>query len=392
MAVYTKGENDTDYIRSDDIPSSSSNLGFNKSKSTCTNEAVPIWNKESWNITIDNLTKSGTSCYLYFDKESFGITSSDIIAGITGTSTNDSMFAGISGDGVYTWTKGDYSGGDQPIKYFRGNVNNNWVVFGKDGDNYIWWRIIRNNSNSSLRMIYAGTSASKTSAPANSAAMLSTRTFNPSYNKNYYVGLKYSTDSMHGTSTNAPILGASNSTDKTTLYGWYNATLGKSTEYSSKIDLDAGFCGDRNHSTSTSGPATASAVSPGASTTIYYGSYINVVNKKVPSLLCPNASDKFTDIPVGMITADEVMMAGMVYGTANTNSWVHIGQHYWTMSPDGFRSSNTFMFCVFLTGSLGSLGLSGALGVRPVINLKSSTLFEPGGTGLANNPYVVLGN
>ena len=146
---------------------------------------------------------------------------------------------------------------------------------------------------------------------------------------------------MHGTTTNAPILGDANSTDKTTLYGWYNATLGKSIEYSSKIDLDAGFCGNRNHSTKTSGPATASAVSPGTSTTIYYGSYINVINKKVPSLLCPNASDKFTDIPVGMITADEVMMVGMVYSSpANTNSWVHIGQHYWTMSPFWFLSNN----------------------------------------------------
>ena len=68
MAVYIKDDGDDDYVKSDDIPSKSAGLGFNKSKSNCTNEAIPIWNKDDWNITIDNLTKK-TSCYLYFDKK-----------------------------------------------------------------------------------------------------------------------------------------------------------------------------------------------------------------------------------------------------------------------------------------------------------------------------------
>ncbi len=124
------------------------------------------------------------------------------------------MFAGITGDGIYEWTKGDYSGGSQSIKYFRGNVDNNWVVFGKDGSKYIWWRIIRNNSNGSLRMIY----------------------------DNKYVGFKYTSGEVHGNGTNSTILGEKNSADKTTLYGWYNATL--KNNYSSNIDIEAGFCND----------------------------------------------------------------------------------------------------------------------------------------------------
>ena len=154
------------------------------------------------------------------------------------------MFAGITGDGIYEWTKGDYSGGSQSIKYFRGNVDNNWVVFGKDGSKYIWWRIIRNNSNGSLRMIYAGLSSSKTSAPATTGegTQIGISKFNSSANDNKYVGFKYTSGEVHGNGTNSTILGEKNSADKTTLYGWYNATL--KNNYSSNIDIEAGFCND----------------------------------------------------------------------------------------------------------------------------------------------------
>ena len=49
------------------------------------------------------------------------------------------------------------------------------------------------------------------------------------------------------------------------------------------------------------------------------------------------------------------------------------------------------LFFVRADGCLYNNRVSNTNGVRPVINLKSSTLFEEGGTGLANNPYVVQG-
>ena len=147
----------------------------------------------------------------------------------------------INGTGLYKHNGSDYSGGDQPIYFYRGDVNNNWVVFGKDGSNYIWWRIIRNNSNGSIRMIYAGLSDSKTTAPATtgSGTQIGTKAFNTSYNNNMYVGFKYTSGQVHGTGTASTILGAENSTDATTLYGWYNTKL--KTNYASYIDMDAGF-------------------------------------------------------------------------------------------------------------------------------------------------------
>ena len=310
---------------------------------------------------------------------------STILSGLNGITTNDSMFAGIEGNGVYTWTKGDYSGGSQPIKYFRGNVNDNWVVFGKDGSNYIWWRIIRNNSNGSLRMIYAGVSSSKTSAPATTGegTQIGTRAFNitTTYD-NMYVGFKYTPNYVHGIGTNSTILGAEDSTNASTLYGWYNTKL--KTNYASYIDIDAGFCNDRT---------TYSGTGLGTSET-YYAPYNRLKTNKAPSLLCPFSGDIF-NTPVGLITADEVSMGGIISNTpaiTNTSTYLYSNTTYWTMSPYYYSGRSAGIFAVSNNGYLTNPTVSiSTYGVRPVINLKSNTLFEEGGTGKNTNPYIVIG-
>ena len=302
------------------------------------------------------------------------------------------MFSGIKGNGVYTWTKGDFSDGSQTINYYRGNVDN-WVVFGKDGDQYIWWRIIRNNSNGSIRMIYAGVSSSKTSAPATTGegTQIGKGWFNSSYNDNMYVGFKYTSGEVHGTGTNSTILGTSNSTDKTTLNGWYNRVL--KANYANYIDMDAGFCNDRQPSTSSS----SINGSGGTGTTItYYGAYIRLVTNKVPSLLCANTNDIFKT-PIGLITVDEVNMGGMVYGeNTNINSYLYTQNDYLTMTPhwygDGYAVASVFKVLsegkIYRTHNTVDKIIPG---IRPVINLKSDTLFEENGTGISTNPYVVIG-
>ena len=67
--------------------------------------------------------------------------------------------------------------------YYRGNVLNNYVSYG----GYIW-RIIRQNGNGSIRMIYSGTSTSDTG----SATSIGTSAFNSKYRDTTYVGYKYS--------------------------------------------------------------------------------------------------------------------------------------------------------------------------------------------------------
>ena len=296
-----------------------------------------------------------------------------------GKPTDDNMFAGIEGDGIYTWIKGDYSGGSQSIKYYRGNVNNNWVVFGKDGSYYIWWRIIRNNSNGSLRMIYAGLSSSKTSAPATTGegTQIGTSAFNSSYNDNMYVGFKYTSGDAHGTGTASTILGPLNS--------WYNRTLANNTDYSNKIDIDAGFCNDRT-------PISGTGI---GTTNTYYAAYNRLHTNKAPSLLCTNTNDIFKT-PLGLITTDEIAMGGMVNNTSKTNktTYLYTNRNYWTMTPS-YTINGGYAYVIYVNSSgnfvFAHVGNTMApIDVRPVINLKADTLIEQG-TGTSTDPYIVQG-
>ena len=386
-----------EYVLASEVPKSGYVLNEDTTKTKCKNKdesfADIIITYENGGLTFSKLVNGGVKCYVYLDKKA---NAADKIP--EGNPTDDNMFAGITGDGVYTWTKGDYSGGTQPIKYFRGNVNNNWVVFGKDGSNYIWWRIIRTNSNGSLRMIYAGTSSSKTSAPAKTGGgtQIGTKAYNTNYDNNAYVGFKYSSGQVHGNGTASIILGAENSTDATTLYGWYNTKL--KTNYGSFIDLDAGFCNDRQPSTSAS---SFNGKGGTGSTNTYYGAYIRLITNKAPSLLCTSETDIFKT-SVGLITADEVNMSGIGWDTAlkNTSSYLYTNSNYWTMTPSRFADGHGWAL-VFFVNSNGCLydvysdvmsdyGVNLARGVRPVVNLKADTVFVSG-NGEASTPFVVEG-
>src|SRR5699024_11081860 len=79
--------------------------------------------------------------------------------------------------------------------YFAGQVTNNYVKFANK-----YWRIVRINEDNSVRLIYAGTSATDT------AAFISTsQAYNSSYNNSAYVGYMYTTSQQYGTGTNSPI-------------------------------------------------------------------------------------------------------------------------------------------------------------------------------------------
>ena len=75
--------------------------------------------------------------------------------------------------------------------YYRGNVLNNYVSYG----GYIW-RIIRQNGNGSIRMIYSGTSTSATG----SSTFIGTSAYNSKHQDPTYVGYKYNENfSVHET-------------------------------------------------------------------------------------------------------------------------------------------------------------------------------------------------
>ena len=120
-------------------------------------------------------------------------------------------------------------------------------------------------------------------------------------------------------------------------------------------------------------------------------------NTHNPSLTCSNLNDSFgvnignkkLKYPVGMITADEVLLAGSSLGSSMNNYYLDTGIDYWTMTPRSFISYGR----VFTINSYGSLyavnvDYSTGKGIRPVISIKPG-LSVIRGTGTVLDPYVV---
>ena len=375
VAMYQ--EENGDYKSIDTVPTSGYTL--NEEKSYC-----EVNDNKDNNITIEyqngrinflGMTKKGTKCYLYFDEY---VSAKDTILANSKVNSGTPNFSQIAtaNEGVYK-TQDDW--GDS--YYFRGSVNNNWVKFAG-----YYWRIIRINGDGSIRLIYNGTSTATTGTNT----QISTSAFNNSYNNNMYVGYMYTSGQVHG-------LGSS-STIKGELDSWYQTNI-TNKGYGNKVSTEAGFCGDREPSTSSS----SSNGSGGTGTTqTYYGGYIRFTNStKSPTLKCKNSSDLYTvsgsskgnkalSNPVGLITADEVAMAGGVSGQTNQSYYLYTNQVYWTMSPYYFNASSSYAFVLTVTsdGNLNYNWVDSTFGVRPVINLSADITIKSG-NGSSSTPYEI---
>ena len=316
------------------------------------------------------------------------------------TELPDSAFANVtttSDKGMYA-KEDDYTATTgMKSYYYRGAVDNNWVKFGKEGDKDIYWRIIRINGDGSIRMIYSGTTAPTESTKVvmtGTGTQISKSSFNSSNNNPSYVGYMFTEGQQHGNGTPSTI--------KTAIDNWYKTTT-LETDATTKelVSQDQIFCNDRSATTSSSRTPGEISGSMSASTTYYYGAYVRLVTNKSPQLKCPTASDKFTSrkssignkaltYPVGLITADEVAMAGGVYGPSNTNSsyYLYTNQYYWFGSPSYFDSGGFAReFLVHSSGHLNFDRVNYNYGVRPVVSLSSKAKLS--GNGTYSKPYTV---
>ena len=279
----------------------------------------------------------------------------------------------------------------------------------------MYWRIIRINGDGSIRMIYSGTTA-PTSATATVmtglGTQISTSTFNDNIDKAEYVGYQYIDGQQHGygkcdgTNASCTVNGNTiyNSTIKQAIDKWYaETTLEKDVATKALVSQDQIFCNDRSASTSnvtysnTNYTTLTSWNSTG--TQYYYGAYGRLDRSKSPVLTCPTASDKFTvntsngngtlTYPVGLITADEVAMAGGVYGTSNSSYYLYTNQGYWSGSPYYFYSRGDLAdeFYVDYSGVLRNYSVDRVFGARPVVSLSSKAKLS--GSGTYNDVYTV---
>ncbi len=283
-----------------------------------------------------------------------------------------------SDKGLYT-AQDDYG----TSYYYRGNVSNNNVYFAG-----AYWKIIRINGDGTIRLLYDGTkiNAKGWDTQYGTSAFNSTRT-DPAY-----VGYMYGTTAGVIGSRENNLANGKDSNIKTKVDEFYDKYI-VSNNLQDYI-ADSGFCGDRSITNGGDGYSTT--------LTTQYGAFSRLTSSiKSPVLTCPDKEHDLYTVDsskgngalinsIGLMTADEAAMAGMVNDYLNTLSYVYTGAWYWTMSPSYFSHSNSTsnVWNVGGAGGFGGNWVASGRGVRPVINLKADVEIS-GGIGTLNDPYVI---
>ena len=321
--------------------------------------------------------------------------------------------------------------------YFRGAVDNNWVKYGKytkdayivmdrkynyslvdscNGFNFctklaskgddMYWRIIRINGDNSIRMIYTGTTA----PDSNTKVVMTERTyisdllqytvtsagaskFNQKSDSAEYVGYMYTIGEQHGTSQSSDI--------KTYLDNWY-ANYTDLNKTGTKI-TDQIYCNDRTASTSNVSYSTANYTTltswNSKGTLYFYGANGRINKDNNPMLTCAVDSDRFTvnkingkgnsalTYPIGLITIDEVEMAGNNFNESVKSHYLYTGAHYWTGTPAAFDGDFSFEYSAMDESGFSMSDAGIRFAARGVVSLSSESKLL--GSGTYNDVYIV---
>ena len=243
------------------------------------------------------------------------------------------------------------------------------VTYANKGDD-MYWRIIRVDKDNKIKMIYAGSKAPSENtkvAITGANTNMGFTAYNNEYNHAEYVGFQYTVGSQRGTTTNSTI--------KTYIDNWYTKYFNENIGTSRFVKTT--FCNDRN--TSSTWASTGS--------TINYAPYTRLsADTPTPTFEC-NTADVVTN-NFGLITADEVVLAGGKYNTDNSAFYLNNNMAYWAGSPGVFRGGSSGVFGLRPVGGLRDGGVSGRrIAARGVVSLSSESKLL--GSGTYNDVYTV---
>ena len=179
---------------------------------------------------------------------------------------------------------------------------------------------------------------------------------------------------------------AYNSEIKASIDWWYEQNI-KNTAYESKLE-DAIYCNDRSISKYGGWSENGVLDSFNANSKLLF----NYGNSKY-YLKCPNKRDAFTvsdstygngalTYPIGLLNNTEAILNGNLTMRMS-------GDRYWIFGASSASYTGAYNRAIGTDGKFGDYSPRGFFGVRPVLSLKFGTLFESGGDGSANNPFVV---
>ena len=352
------------------------------------------WNGTKWVLTTSGITKGSTKCNATFNQT----LRQSILANneVKTPITTPGAAISTASEALLASAVDDYG----TSYYFRGAVTNNYVEFANK-----CWRIVRISGDGSVKLILHNDNTTKAVNPCDSAnnsedaafarynGTTYTSAFNSSYNDNAYVGFKYGTP---GSSTyEATHANTNNSTILTNLETWYTNNL---KTYESVIDNSV-WCNDKTNVTDTSynpwGYSNVNGLGYGTNIT-YYGATQRLIGTSGsaggtgPSLKCNGELSKINS-KVGLITADELALAGYAWNIGNTTTYLQenaTDTYWWSLSPYFFSGGSAYVWDVY--GSIGRLlnyGVRITSGLRPSISLKSTT--NATGNGTSDSPFII---
>ena len=243
------------------------------------------------------------------------------------------------------------------------------VTYAHKGDD-MYWRIIRVDKDNKIKMIYAGSKAPSEStkvAITGANTNMGFTAYNNDYNHAEYVGFQYTVGSQRGTTTNSTI--------KTYLDNWYTTYFNEN--IGTPRFIKTTFCNDRN--TSSTWASTVDGLT--------YDPYTRLsVETPTPTFEC-NTADVVTN-NLGLITADEIVLAGGKLYENNSTFYLNNNMAYWAGSSYEFsdNGSNVFVLNPFYGLSNGGVNYRN-VGARGVVSLSSDTKLL--GSGTYNDVYVV---
>ena len=313
-------------------------------------------------------------------------------------------------------TNGLYSSSDEDgiTYYYRGDIDNNNLVFGTyDEDYYVYgskevyyqtkescievesneeycqplkiaskgekmyWKIVRVNGDGSLRLIYNGPGLQEISVGPSSfkeeeiSGVVGEVPYNLERNDAKYSGYTYD-----------------NGTDsfiKKEVDTWYNNTLGSNPNYDKYVILGR-YCSD---SSGYRYDETVDSNLFSSGDRLGQAMY-NFAKDNAPSFICPDTNESYGGsyrLKAGLITADELVYAGESYNVSG-NSYLNSGEDgliYWSMTPSHFNEDSA-VWLEYNGLIVVYVGFPYAL--RPVINISTENMTLTG-YGTLDNPYML---
>lgn len=248
---------------------------------------------------------------------------------------------------------------EYPVYYYRGTVTNNNVLFAEK-----CWKIVRTTETGGVKIIYNGDISDGNTCHGENSTIGESQ-YNPASNLERYV--TYYSPSYDNTIKNY-------------IDGWFSANM---IPYQDKLE-DTVWCNDRS-----------TYYDSGES--IQYQVSNRNGNKTEPTLACPSycsltksttSTNQKLLYPVGLITADEMTLAGAGWLTAIENNYLSNGTGWWTMSPWMYEVETA---CVVYVTEAGFMDFNAAevyLGVRPAISLQQGIEITTG-NGSSTAPFVI---